>query len=138
MGKYSADIKKHGHQQDQYPISIADARALTMTAAGYDAEAVGAFMRAATEKLIQKLEATKVQFFSHEGIVIEERVVEDTTSQLKAAEALADIGMDVMALRRRASGDNPTPAMVNVDLSGWTVQSSPPVEKDVKDVTPGN
>lgn len=131
-----ADARKQGANQDIYPISAADVRKMTLEVAGFDPEFAGRVLKRAAEKMIEKLDATKTQFFAHEGEVISEREVVDHSTQLKAAEDLADLGMDVMGLRRRATDDKPTPPSITFDLSGWTI--SPPVKDETKDVTPPN
>lgn len=136
MRKTLDEFKKNGGIQDSYPFTLAEARSLTLEAAGFNPEEIGRLVRKATDKLEQKLSAKKVQFFTHEGVVTDERETEDNGAQIKAAEALADLGMDVMALRRRSTNDNPTPPTVNVDLSGWTVQNVPTAEESTIDVTP--
>jgi hypothetical protein len=138
MAKRRDELKKRGGNQDQYPISIADARQMTLDAAGFDPVEIGTFVRRSTDKLLEKLDATKVQYFTHEGVVTDERVTEDTTAQIAAAKALADIGMDVMALRRRSTNDTPAPPAVHIDLSGWTVQTPTTTDLEVIDATPGH
>ena len=117
---------KPGGSQDGFPLSIADLRMMTLHAAQFNPETVGKFMQLSVDKLVQKLEANKTQYFTFEGQVTDERVTEDHAIQVKAASELASLGMDMMGLRQRVSGDKPSVPSVNIDLSGWTVQPPTP------------
>ena len=107
----------------QYPVSVAVIRERALVAAGFTPETVGAFMKKATEKLIDKLDATTTKFFTEKGQITDRVEVVDHTTQLSAATALIGIGIDVMGLKRRTERveTNETPRVV-IDLSGWSVQ----------------
>jgi len=123
--------EKRYDPQDQYPISTTDVRVMALEAAGFNPVEAGTIFRKAINKLEEKLSATKVQYFTDKGVVTDERVTEDNAIQVKAAEDLAQIAIDTMALRKRAASDTPTPSSVNIDLSGWTVQSPPPIKREL-------
>src|ERR1043166_445004 len=106
-------------------MTASEMRDLALEAAGFDPEAVGAFVRKGVEKLIEKLEAKKTQYFAFEGTVIDQRVDEDTAAQLKAATELVNIGADVMAMKRRAVEDTGSKRDITIDLSGWDFQMNP-------------
>lgn len=107
---------------DHHSLTLAELRQITLDAAGFEPAEVGAMVRLGVEKLKQKLEATKTQFFAHEGVVIDEKICADNTAQLKAATELIAIGADVMALRRRSTeNDGGKRQEIKIDLSGWTV-----------------
>lgn len=128
--------KKLTHKDREVrPLTAADVREIALEAAGFTPEFAGEFTRKAVDKLIQKLEADKIQFFAFEGQVVDERVVQDTTSQIAAAKALADIGMSVAALNRKSAEEKPHTPTVNIDLSGWTVQPPAPKPEDPIDAT---
>jgi hypothetical protein len=114
--------------QDQYPISRAEVRNMILEAAGFTPNEAALIMRKAMDKMLEKLEATKTQFFAFEGRVMDERELVDHGTQLKAAEDLAALGVEIMGLKQAASKDNPPPTRVNIDLSGWQVT---PGDKDV-------
>lgn len=129
-----SEAKKHGHSQEQLPIVREDVRQLTLDAAGFDPQTAGAWLRRAAEKMVEKLDATKTQFFAHEGEIISRVEIIDHATQLKAAEDLSSLGIDVMGLRRRSTDDRPAPPQINIDLSGWSVNT--PEQDEPKNVSP--
>jgi len=117
-------------QPDQFPISRAETRQMFLEAAGLTPAEAALIMRRSVDKLVEKLEATETKFFALDGKVTDEREVIAHAIQLKAAEDLAQLGVDIMGLKQAATRENTTPPQVSIDLSGWTVQTPS------KDVTP--
>lgn len=119
------------------PFSLAEIREIALDAAGFEPEAVGAFVRKAVDKLIQKLEAKTTKHFAFEGIVQDEREMEDNAAQIKAASELIHIGADVTAMRRKSADEKPKGESVHaVNLVGWTINANVvPTEKLTDDAT---
>lgn len=116
--------------QENYPITAAELRERVLDVAGFDPEAVGAWMKKSADKLVEKLDAKTTKFFTSEGRVTDSREVGDNASQIKAASELLSLGVDIMALKKQEGSGGSTPRAISIDLSGWSVQAPP------KDVTP--
>lgn len=110
-----------------FPTTV-DIRDIALEAAGFDPKAVGEFVRQGVDKLIEKLSATKKSYFSHEGVVQDEREDADNAAQIKAASELIALGVEITAMKRRSGTETPQKPNVVVDLSGWTVTTPLPTK----------
>lgn len=81
------------------PIERDDYVRLTLASAGLDPVVAGGLLRKAVDKFEEKLEAKRVQYFSQDGIVTDERIDDDTNAQLKAASELSKTMTDLFIKR---------------------------------------
>ncbi len=111
------------------PLGTADTRDLILEMAGFDPEKLAAYIQKSADKFVEKLSATETKYFSFEGKVTDAVTQTDHGTQLKAAQSLAQLALDVAGLRKSSSrpAPDPTPA-VHIDMSGWTVKQPPKQE----------
>jgi hypothetical protein len=77
---------------------------------GLSPEELGARLRLALDTAVMHLEATEVKYFSHEGVITDERTVAYHNAQLKAVQTLRRL----MKMLARAEGNRPMTIEVNV------------------------
>jgi hypothetical protein len=101
--------------KDVEPITREDYTRRMLASAGLDPVKAGHALRKAVDKIDEHLNADKIQFFSKDGVVIDERVTPDTAAQLKAATELRDTMVDLFGRKAQdnSGGDLQIAVVVN-------------------------
>lgn len=103
---------------DTLPIPMADQQRLFLQTAGITPEELGAKVKDAIETAHKKLTAQETRFFSHQGEVVEERMVDDHTTQLSAARILTSIATDYFGHNKNPDGSSDGPITLHFHMNG--------------------
>jgi hypothetical protein len=116
IGQYVFEngMQKFGDRKN--PLLIEDFRLEMLKSAGLDPKVAGLELRKALDKATALLEATKTQFFSEKGVVVDSRETADNSSQLRAAEILIDTMTDLYASKKDAGNADTS---ITVVVNGW-------------------
>lgn len=104
------------------PLKLDTVRERIMMYSGITSEQLGLMMGAGAEKLRDQLSAQKTQYFSHEGVVTDERTTPDHPIQQKAAVELIGLAERIGGLRAKDTEGSGPRSNITFDLSGWTIK----------------
>ena len=105
------------------PLKLDTVKERIMMYSGLSAELLGQMMGDGARKLYEQLQATKTQYFSHEGVVIDERTTPDHPIQQKAAVELMGFAERLGGLRAPSTDGKGPKSHITFDLSGWSLQT---------------
>ena len=120
---------------DDREISLADIRTNVLKMAGVDESFLATKLRQSLDKLEALSGATRTQYFSSLGEVMDQRTDADNTVQLKAIDSLIGHLKDLGTLSKRQAPELPDQKDLNVVINiPWMNELRKPIEPEVIDV----
>ena len=120
---------------DDREISLADIRTNVLKMAGVDESFLATKLRQSLDKLEALSGATRTQYFSSLGEVLDQRTDADNTVQLKAIDSMIGHLKDLGTLSKRQAPELPDQKDLNVVINiPWMNELRKPIEPPIIDV----